>query len=163
MDKKYILIIIVVIAGYFYLRKEEPVEEVTYTVDEFVFVDIKGEIEKPGVYRVSSETRIFEIIELAGGITNNASLNGINLSQKVEDEMIINVLEFEDKSHNYISINNASLTELMTLPKLGESKAQAIINYREKNGAFKKKEDVMLVTGIGEGIYASIEDFISIQ
>ena len=62
-----------------------------------------------------------------------------------------------------ININNASLLELISLPGIGEKRAQAIIEYREKIGSFKSKEDIKKVKGIGEGIYTKIKDIIEIS
>ncbi|XMB66157.1 helix-hairpin-helix domain-containing protein [Mycoplasmatota bacterium zrk1] len=166
MEKKYILIGAVIIALIYYQmnnKQDDPIEEVVSIVEEeYVYVDIKGEITSPGVYMVNYGTRLYELIELAGGVTSNADISSLNLSKIVEDETAVTIEQFEDKSHNFISINTAGQTMLMTLPNLGEAKANAIIKYRDDNGAFVNTEDIMLVPGIGESIYESIKDYISI-
>ena len=61
-----------------------------------------------------------------------------------------------------VSINKASIEELTTLSGIGETKAKAIISYREENGNFSRIEDIMNVSGIGENIFAKIKDYITI-
>ncbi len=142
------------------------------------YVDISGEVNKPGVYKVDTDTRLFEVIELAGGLTENADPDSLNRAEKVWDGQKVVVLSYDDtaglpsadssSSSSYISnpgsgsaegmvnINTADLSELQTIPGIGPSKAQAIIEYREKNGYFTVPEDIMNVTGIGQKTYSSI-------
>lgn len=151
-------------------------------------VDLKGCIKKPGVYEFLDYQRIIDAIEKAGGLTEEADTSNINLSKVLEDEMVIHIYskqEIEEQkasknvepienenliiapeeipekniSNSKISINKASLEELMTLPKIGESKAKAIIEYREKQ-PFTKLEDLMEVSGIGEATYELLKDQI---
>lgn len=151
-------------------------------------VDLKGCIKKPGVYEFLDYQRIIDAIEKAGGLTEEADTSNINLSKVLEDEMVIYIYskqEIEEQktsknvepiesenliaapeeipekniSNSKISINKASLEELMTLPKIGESKAKAIIEYREKQ-PFTKLEDLMEVSGIGEATYELLKDQI---
>ncbi len=168
--KKEFIIIGIVLLGFIIYQFVRPndviaIEEEKLAVEEkglnYVYVDIKGEVELPGVYKLEDTLRIYEAIKLAGGITTNASVNGINLSSLVEDGSIIVIPNLEDKSHNFININLATVEMLITLPKLGESRAKGIIQYREENGYFKNKEEIMNVTGIGESIYNEIKDFIT--
>ena len=67
-----------------------------------------------------------------------------------------------DVSSEKININTASKETLMTLSKIGESKANSIIEYREKNGEFKAIEDIKKVSGIGDSLFESIKDYITI-
>ena len=161
-------------------------------------VDIKGEINSPGIYKVDINSRVMDVIMLAGGLTDNADTSVINLSKKVIDEMVIivyskdqvanfkEVKELEKQVNNKclepdenslinnacietntnitskISINNASLEELMTLTGIGESKAKEIISYREANGLFQQIEDITKVPGIGESLFAKIKENITL-
>jgi competence protein ComEA len=146
------------------------------------YVDISGEVNKPGVYKVDTDTRLFEVIELAGGLTENADPDSLNRAEKVWDGQKIVVLSYEDtenissserSSSSYsvynasgydddgkVNINTADPSELQTIPGIGPSKAQAIIEYREKNGYFTVPEDIMNVAGIGQKTYSSIKDKI---
>ena len=83
-------------------------------------------------------------------------------NQKDENSLINNAcIESSSNTSSKISINTATLEELMTLPGIGESKAKDIINYRESNGPFNTIEDITKVTGIGESIFAKIKENIT--
>lgn len=167
--------------------------------DEFYLVDIKGAINNPGVYKVLVGTRVNDVINMAGGLTDNADTSLINLSKLVIDEMVI-IIYTKDEVQNSnlvntvikvvekecvcpniendscindkitdtitngsgkVNINTASMGELSKLDGIGESKAQAIIKYREENGNFKTIEDITNVSGIGSSVYEKIKDNIT--
>ena len=89
--------------------------------------------------------------------------DNINDACTSADEIVNEKLEEkENTSDNKVSINNGSIEELMTLPGIGESKAQAIIEYRESNGKFQTLDDIMNVSGIGEAAYSKIKDYIKL-
>jgi competence protein ComEA len=155
--------------------KEEPKEEV---INNEIVVDIKGEVNKPGTYKIESDKRIVDLITLAGGLTSSADTNDINLSEKLSDEMLIiipslNGVNKEDNNQvitkpvvkekdNKVSINNGSLEDLMSIKGIGESKARSIIEYREKNGKFTSIEDITKVSGIGQTTFEKIKDYIKV-
>ena len=145
--------------------------------EETLTVDIKGAVKKPGVYTVKKNTIVNDVIELAGGLTDEADTKNLNLGKKVTDEMVITVYTKKEAANEKmdsisepnpkstsgkISLNNATLEELMTLPGIGESKAKIIIDYRETCGPFTKKEELKNIKGIGEAIYAKLESYITI-
>ncbi len=140
-------------------------------------VYIAGEVKKPDVYELEEGSIVKDAILLAGGATENANLLAINLAKKVNDEEQIVVpskstsstdLTFETSSSSTnsvkgkVNINTASKTELMELSGIGEVKAQAIIDFRTKNGPFKNLHDIVNVPGIGEKTYENIKDLITI-
>lgn len=144
-----------------------------YLDDEYYYVDIKGCIKNPGVYKLVKGSRVKDVIELAGGLTSDSDTSNINLAKIIEDEMVININSVNDNSgNNYgmnstnlsdlININTASLEQLMTLSGIGESKAKSIISYREENGNFKAIEDITKVSGIGQALYEKIKDYITV-
>lgn len=144
-----------------------------YEDDEYYYVDIKGCIKNPGVYKLVKGSRVKDVIELAGGLTSDSDTSNINLAKIIEDEMVININSVNDNSgNNYgmnstnlsdlININTASLEQLMTLSGIGESKAKSIISYREENGNFKAIEDITKVSGIGQALYEKIKDYITV-
>lgn len=141
---------------------------------EHAIVDVKGEVVAPGVYEVSFDSRVNDVIKLAGGFTTEADETQINLAQKVQDEMIIIVYKEgeegtpsnsstgSDPSSQKIRINTATQEEIETLNGIGPSKAQAIIQYREENGLFKTPEDLLQISGIGEKTLQNFIDQIQI-
>lgn len=167
-----------------------PKEEVANTVveeveDEFVTVDIKGAVVNPGVYRVTKNSIVNDVIVLAGGLLEEADTSNINLSKVVSSEMMITIYtkdevanqkkaeaiveekNDDDSSLNeelttLVNLNTADVEELMLLPGIGESKANLIIQYRENCGPFTSKEELMYIKGIGEAIYAKLESYITV-
>lgn len=179
------------------VEKKEEKEEVK---DDKVLVDVKGEIKTPGVYELKANNTVIDAINKAGGLTNQSDTSNINLSKKLEDEMVIIVYskseikkmneedkiecppcnnacinaedekakldsdktETQDTTSVKININKATSEQLQTLDGIGEAKAKAIIEYRDKNGEFKQIEDIKNVSGIGESIYEKIKDKITV-
>lgn len=146
--------------------------------DEKWVVDVKGEVRRPGVYVVTSEQRIYDVIELAGGFTENAEEKVINLAAKIMDEMVIYVPKIGEEVQTQmpslwtesanqsedgkIHINMATMDEITTLNGIGPKKAQAIIDYRDENGPFQTIDDLLQVSGIGEKTLESLRDDIVI-
>lgn len=131
-----------------------------------IFVYVCGEVNSPGVYQCKKGARLFEAIELAGGLTKEADLNSVNQAQVLEDGTKINILSINDSNDtqgsSLININSATKEQLMTLPGIGESKADSIVAYREKRGSFKSLEDLKNVEGIKDGVFNKIVDLISV-
>ena len=142
--------------------------------DEKIFVDVKGAVKHPGVFETTKDKRVKDLIEEAGGLLDDADTSTLNLSQKVKDQMVIYVLKHGEKpkqisdsgtsssSGDVININTANLEQLMKISGVGKTKAEAIISYREKNGDFKKKEDITKVHGIGKATFEKIKDKIEV-
>jgi competence protein ComEA len=137
-----------------------------------VFIDIKGEVKQPGVYEMKAQDRVIDAIKTAGGFTANADQSHVNLAQKLQDEMVIEVIANNEDSAisttlgaattEKININQATAEEIEELNGIGPSKAAAIIQYREENGMFKQMEDLLNVSGIGEKTLEAIQDDIQI-
>lgn len=153
--------------------EEDAQDEVTIDTTEteaIVIVDIKGEVEQPGVYEVDSQSRVNDAIQLAGGFTSEANEFVVNLAQKVHDEMTIVVPSLTDDGEpngqhtnsNKVIINTASKEDLESLNGIGPSKAEAIINYRDEHGFFQSIEDLLNVSGIGEKTLENIRDYIQV-
>ena len=142
--------------------------------DEKIFVDVKGAVKHPGVFETTKDKRVKDLIEEAGGLLEDADTSTLNLSQKVKDQMVIYVLKHGEKpkqisdggssssNADVININIANLEQLMKISGVGKTKAEAIISYREKNGDFKKKEDITKVRGIGKSTFEKIKDKIEV-
>lgn len=132
-----------------------------------VWVYVCGAVHTPGVYEVAAGSRIYEVIELAGDFLEDADRTSVNLVECVSDGQMIRIYSIagEDNSgavtsSGKVNLNTAGCSELMTLPGIGESKANDIIQYRKEHGFFRKVEDIMNVPGIKEGMYKKIRDFI---
>ena len=142
--------------------------------DEKIFVDVKGAVKHPGVFETTKDKRVKDLIEEAGGPLDDADTSTLNLSQKVKDQMVIYVLKHGEKpkqisdggssssNTDVININTANKERLMKISGVGKTKAEAIISYREKNGDFKKKEDITKVHGIGKATFEKIKDKIEV-
>ncbi len=141
-----------------------------------IYVDISGAVAHPGVYQVAEGTRLYEVVELAGGLNKDADADYVNQAAFVEDgqKVIIPVRGASapetlsdasgsgaGSSTGLININSASKDELKTLNGIGDVMAERIIEYRSSN-AFKSKEDLMSVKGIGTGTYEKIKDDITV-
>ncbi len=130
-----------------------------------VYVSIFGEIERPSVMKISENSRIFNVVELAGGLTEKADTGTINLAEKVLDGMKIYIPDKEkvaEANQTSININTATIEQLKTLDGIGDATAKKIVDYRNANGFFQKTEDIMNVSGIGESKYNQIKSKIRI-
>lgn len=186
----FIVIIIVVVLFLFFTRDKDSADsaselnailseenadqaqELDVPVDTTAIIDVKGQVNKPGVYEMDIESRVNEVIEKAGGFTKDADQTQVNLAQKVQDEMVIHIPktgetavqapgEASDGSGK-IRINQATQEEIETLNGIGPSKAEAIIQFREEHGLFKTPEDLLEISGIGEKTLENLLDDIQV-
>ena len=164
-----ICLISLIVVGFALGSNEEVVSAIesvsTPSYDECI-VEIKGEVNREGIYSINSSARINDLIILANGLTKNADITNINLAQKVTDGMVITIPklnnETEEEKQSKVNINTATKEQLMTLEGIGEAKALSIISYRVSNNGFKSIEEIMNVSGISERVYNNIKDKITI-
>ena len=149
------------------LEDEEVIEIVN--VEDTIFISIGGQIYEPGVYRVQKGISIIELIDLAGGLTMEADLEGIDFYEIINESKQVIIpsigdqpVEIPIEPNGLVNINEASSEELQTLPGVGVILAERIITYRETISAFTTPEDIMNVSGIKEAIYESIKDDITV-
>ena len=159
--------------------------QVTEEVVE-IAVHITGEVKKQGLIYLKEGSRVADAIEKAGGETKNADLSQINLAYVLQDGQKIYVPNKNEKISQYITgnsgnndteenntsdlskedskvnINTANQSELDSLPGIGPSIAQKIIDYREENGNFKTIEELQNVKGIGDAKYEEIKDMVTV-
>ena len=151
----------------------------TLKSDQTVQVYVCGEVAAPGVYQLKDGMRICDAVEAAGGLTKAASREYWNLAEKLSDgQMIYFPTEEEarerkssaeaagatvEESDGRIDINTADAAQLVTIPGIGETRAAAILAYREKNGPFAKVEDIMQVSGIKSALFEKMKDYITIR
>ena len=185
-----ILLILVGVGGLF-SKKEVSMEEtevvvttmlaekteVSTTQETVIFVDIKGAVKNPGVYQMKVGDRVKDALDAAGGLTAEADSQKVNLAKRLEDQMVIVVPKVGEEAEEIpagetrkeatkegkVNINTATVEELKTLKGVGEKKAEAIIEYRKKNGSFQTKEDLMKVRGIGKKLFESFQERIVTQ
>ena len=172
--------------------EKETKENDTKDIEEKnkIVVYIAGAIKNEGVYELEENSRITDIIEKAGGLTDDANINNINLAYILQDGVKVYIPkdndknEIKDETNIYVSkengesnidngtsvetknskinINTATQTELETLPGIGPSTATKIINYRKENGKFNSIEELKKVSGIGDSKYNKIKEMIRI-
>lgn len=144
-----------------------------------VYVYVCGEVVMPGVYELAEGARIYEAVTLAGGLTDDADPSVINQAETVTDGMMIRIPAVGSTAAQVqetlmtgqvtaadgttlVNINTADTAALMTLPGIGESKAAAIIAWRQENGGFKDTQDIKNVSGIGDSTYERLAPLITV-
>jgi competence protein ComEA len=131
--------------------------------EDVIYVDIRGAVMQPGVYKVLATDRVFQLIHRAGGFHPKALKTSVNQAGFLVDGDVIEVLfEGQEPSpleSSKVSLNRADQATLETLPGIGPSTALAIIKYRETT-PFSKPEDLMNVPGIGEKTFENLKDQI---
>ncbi|MBM6947747.1 helix-hairpin-helix domain-containing protein [Mordavella massiliensis] len=141
-----------------------------------VFVYVCGQVASPGVYELTEGARVYEALEAAGGALDGGYPESLNLAQEVQDGQKLYVPTQEEAlaggipqeggpgggAQAKVNLNTAGLEELMTLTGIGQTRAEAILAYREEQGQFRAPEDIMNVDGIKEGIYEKLKDEITV-
>ena len=162
------------------LAAEESLEENPEPKE--IFVHLSGAVNKPGVLKLSEGTRVYEAVEMAGGLEVDADSSGINLARTLQDEERIHIPrqgEIQTNPVQYanpatqsmgggtgqsglININTADSAALQTLTGIGPSTAEKIMDYRQSSGSFRSIEQIKEVSGIGEKTYEKFKDKICI-
>jgi len=158
------------------LMNEEQTKEEGEVKSGPIYIDLKGAVLKPGVYMVEENSRVQDVIQLAGGFLENADQTKINLAARVEDEMVVYVPKMGEEgaidsggpsatqiNDGKVNINNATSEQLQGLPGIGPAKAEKILSYRETNGPFKTVEDLVNVSGIGEKSFEQLKDMVKVR
>ncbi|MHC5227620.1 helix-hairpin-helix domain-containing protein [Enterococcus sp. LJL99] len=141
-----------------------------------LYADVKGAVKKPGIYQIDEEMRVWDVVQLAGGVQEKADTKNVNFAEKVSDQMVIyipnegEVVELDQettsekmKQSNKVNLNTADETELQTLTGIGQKKAQEIIAYREENGGFKAIDELKNISGIGDKTFEKLKESISVS
>lgn len=194
LNKKYTVLVVIGILTLFFLvvfsgcennknsvslesENETKTRQEIATEAKDLYVYVTGAVKKPGVYAVKQGSRVFEVIEKAGGMTKAAKKDCINQAETVADSQNINIITKKqykklisnEKNQNNdnktgsgkININSADVAELTGLSGIGEAKAKAIIQYRNENGNFTNIEDIKKVSGIGDALFKKISNEIT--
>lgn len=148
-----------------------------------IVVYICGAVADPGVYELPPESRVVQAIEAAGGLLEEAEPFLVNQARILEDGEQIRILTREEAREvdlsdytegadtgqkdavkgEKININTADVDTLMTLPGIGQAKADAIVEYRKSSGGFQQIEDIMKISGIKEAVFTKIKDKITVS
>ncbi|MYB47714.1 MAG: ComEA family DNA-binding protein [Dehalococcoidia bacterium] len=136
---------------------------------------VTGAVRHPGLYTIKEGDRLADLIDLAGGITEDADMQAVNLAVRVNDQdhwtvpmvgeptvVPSNAVSIEPTSGK-IDINTADAKLLETLPGIGETRAQAIISHREEHGPFKRVDDIVAVPGIGAATLEGLRDLVEVR
>lgn len=145
---------------------------------ELCYVHVCGAVMSPGVYALPAGSRVYEAIALAGGLTEEALDTGLNQAQEITDGQQIYVCTRQEAqdgnshmsdsagqetSDGRININTATKEQLMTLSGIGETRALAIIAYRQEHGGFSSVEEIKNISGIKDAVYQKIADSIKVS
>jgi competence protein ComEA len=156
----------------------KPIELLPAPTQAPLVVHVVGAVPRPGVYELPEGSRVRDAIQAAGGLLAQAETSSINLAAPLEDGQKLEV-PFEDgplsndlpaapestaipNQAELVDINTASLEELDTLPGIGPTTAEKIIEYRDENGPFQSIEDILNVSGIGPATFEEIKDLIKV-
>ena len=168
---------------------EDSDSEDTAVIEETIVVELAGQVNNPSVYILTKGSRVYQAIELAGGLTEEADTRNTNLAAYLQDEMKIYIPSKEEVEameeqtgtkagsdyvggsatkntsvqSNIVNINTANSTQLQQLRGVGPATADKIIEYRKEYGQFKSIEDIMNVSGIGEKTFENLKTFITVE
>lgn len=145
----------------------------------YITVDIKGAVQKPGVYELPSNSRVNDAINLAGGVSERADRQSVNFAQKLSDEAVIYVATVGEqlsvvnqasakpddpsKATEKVNLNKATLADLQTISGIGQKRAQDILDYRDSNGGFQSVDELSNVSGIGDKTLERIRKEVSVD
>ena len=165
----------------------EPIKLLPAPTKEPIAVHVIGAVPRPGLYEFAEGARVQDAIDAAGGLLASASVDTINLAALLEDGQQLNIpfkageepatsnssddtslvlpgateASSSGSSQDLININTASVEELDSLPGIGPTIAQRIIDYRDENGPFQTIEDILNVSGVGPSTFEQIKDLIT--
>jgi competence protein ComEA len=141
----------------------------TESLEQFLYVHIVGEVISPGMYQLPLGARLVDAVFAAGGLTKDADNSSVNLARELSDGEQVVVYKIGDVAEaggsapgGLVSINRATAEQLEELPGIGPALSARIIAYRDANGGFKAKEDLLNVSGIGDSILSGFIDLITL-
>ncbi len=143
------------------------------STDETVFVHVAGAVAAPGVYRFAGGARVDDAVRAAGGVTDDADLDGVNLAARLNDGDKVTIpvrgapgdgggSGSADDGGGRVNLNAATATELQALPGIGPSLAERIVAHREQRGPFRTVKDLLKVSGIGPKKFEGLEDLVTV-
>lgn len=158
-------------------RSEEKMEP----SQEKIMVDVKGAVRQAGVYELPVGSRVYDAVQKAGGMTDEANSQSVNLAQKLEDESIVYVAKNgeeiapvasasagttsgeQQSKDGKVNLNTATEAELQTISGIGQKRAQDIIAYREGKGKFQSVDELKNVSGIGQKMLEKLKEHVTVD
>lgn len=194
LRRNILLLLVILMAtcfgGYYFLNHTKPpvkneiqttatpVKKTTPKKSEtskILVVDVTGAVKNSGVYRAKSGAIVQELIQMAGGLADNADSKQINQAQRITDQMqiyvpyqgekstpVANKATGANKETKKVNINSATVDDFKNVTGIGPKKAEKIIAFREKNGNFNELHDLTKVSGIGEKSLESLKDQLTV-
>jgi competence protein ComEA len=184
VSKKLLLLVGAVVAAVVFLinglttNQQKPIQisatessDLVSIQEATLFVHIVGEVREPGIYQLEIGSRLIDAVFAAGGLTKVADEASVNLARELTDGEQVIIFKIGDaqsaqsasqQGMTQISLNRATQSELEELPGVGPALAQRIIDWRSANGGFKKKEDLLNISGIGDKLFAGLKDSVSL-
>ncbi len=163
-------------ASEFVTEQETQIQVISTEKEKECYVYVCGEVHAPGVYKLPGGSRVYQALQMAGGLTEEADASAVNQALPIEDGQMIQVWAKgeaekeaqpsqtgEDGGDDKVDLNSADMQALMGIPGIGEAKAKSILSYREEHGSFQSVEDVMNITGIKEGLFSRMKDYITVK
>ena len=148
---------------------------------EKIMVDVKGAVRQAGVYELPVGSRVYDAVQKAGGMTDEANSQSVNLAQKLEDESIVYVAKNGEEiapvasasagttsgekqsKDGKVNLNTATEAELQTISGIGQKRAQDIIAYREEKGKFQSVDELKNVSGIGQKTLEKLKEHVTVD
>lgn len=157
-------------------KSESQVKSTSKQTSAVIMVDVKGAVNKPGVYQVDTSDRVQSVILKAGWQRTEADMTQVNLAQRLTDGQVLYVpIKGEQVPTNFaneavassqtkttINLNTATKEELQNLEGIGEKKADQILDYRQEHGGFKSIEELKSISGIGTKRFEAIKEQLAI-
>ncbi|AFV20150.1 MULTISPECIES: helix-hairpin-helix domain-containing protein [Bacillus] len=152
-------------------KKGKPKISDTKEQKRTIIIDVKGAVNKEGVYEMKEGDRVKDAVQKAGGFLSEVDMKKVNLAQIVQDQMLLYIpskneseqgMFTSSKEDGKIRINTAAKEQLEKITGIGSRKAESILKYREEHGPFQKIEDLLEIDGIGAKSLEKIKDQIII-
>lgn len=149
--------------------------EFSEQAEDSIVVYVCGAVQNIGVYELPYDSRVNDALEAAGGFSDDADTDMVNLADILTDgQKVYFPVEGEsgaagtdeassDREAGLVNINTAGVSELTALPGIGDTRARSIVEYRQTHGSFASKDELKAVSGIGDSIYSNLEAYITVD
>lgn len=135
-----------------------------------LWVHVIGEVQHPGIYHITDRPRVVDAVMAAGGFTSNAAECAVNLAREIRDGEQLNIpslnegcsVSGEKSSPGHISLNQATTEQLDSLPGIGPTLAERIVQWRQTNGGFASVDQLNDVAGIGDKLFNGVKELITL-